>query len=291
MNGDDYSNSCCAPSCGKFCIGADALFWAPRADGLEGEFSDTTIDRVTTDGVTTTTTTEDDNDPSFDWKVGFRLEGWYEAACEAFDIGIFWTHITGKANWGGCEDSFANWHLKYDVLDVVVGKKYHFDRCISFNPYVGIRGAWIKDSISSDLEGTFTTDAGEPQPLISTKDDSDKFWGIGVLFGMYGDWKVGCGFSIFGNFSGGTLYSHFDTDFYDVNISPGVEDIFVLHSEEKDCLLVIDSAIGIRWDTSICSQCFGIKLAWEQHRFLDFNQFCEGDLCLDGVTLGVDLCF
>lgn len=279
----------CKKPCNRFCVGGSAFYGVMRLGGISKAFGDTKITRRVEDGIVTTLTKETDQQPEFDWRLGFRVWASYEP-CGPFTLAATWIHTTGKSDWHGSHHQEGLWKGKYDVVDGILGYNLSFIPCITLKPYLGVRGGWIKSDLSSRLVTSFTTDT-EKSLLRSTTDNHSKFWGVGAIAGIYSEWQPGCGFSLFGNLTAGSLYGDFKTHCFHANHFPNDEDIFSDHRHSRECTLVIDSSIGAQWKTNICCTDVALSVAWEQHHWLDFNKFCTGDLCLDGITLGAHLCF
>lgn len=265
---------------------AELLYWRPELCGLESAFGDTTIaTTVDESGIITTTVIESDKDPHFKWNTGFRVGA--EVAINCFDLELDWTHFDGRAKFS--EDTqHGHWKIKYDVIDLTLGRSFCMTPCLYLKPFFGLRAARIHQRLESHLETFFTAAVIGDNTVVTDKNDKEDFWGIGPQIGIDADWYLGCNFSLYGSFAVVTYYGdvkneNFDTDTFTRTVS-------VCDGKKHRCFNTIatDAAIGIRWDS--CSTCFCgcnvnsmFKLGLEQHRIYDFSDLgSDGNLSLDG---------
>lgn len=281
----------CQQPCTCFCVWADLLYWRSALGGLETEFGPATITKtLDSDNIPTTRTHESDEDPDFDWKAGFRLGAAYDAACWDLTFAAYWTHIHGGANWvNGCASN-GSWKMEYDTLDFIVGRQYDVGCCITLTPYLGVRWAHVHQNLGLHIETPFTNNGSEGV-IVSTREDQDKFWGYGPEGGLAGTYALPCNFSLYADATALAYYGKADTDYDHSDVFPTSVELFQAHQKQHDCWLALDFAIGLRWEQDWCCKLFALQLGFEQHRILDFNNFCNGDLCLDGVTLRGQICF
>lgn len=293
----------CCPSKGHFFLRGDALYWTPRITGLELDFGTTEIaDRI--EGSTQfLATREFDLDPYFKWDVGYRVGGGFET-CN-FTIEALWTHFDGKGKRSNRECHFENTDLnnhgsikiKFDQIDLGLGYNYHATCSLTFKPFVGVRAARIHEHLKALL---FTEIDVFPDTLAletRTYDDRQKYWGVGPLFGVQGDWEIGCGFGVYGAVAGSLLYGEYKVDFHDTDIftapfSKQIASANKRHTHSFDCN--IDLAVGISWHRCFCNGSeLTFKLGFEQHQYYNQNHLTvgRGDISFTGGVFSAEVSF
>lgn len=110
--------------------------------------------------------------------------------------------FTGVAN--------EHWNLKMDFLDVDLERCYYVGNKLSFRPFFGARGAWIRQNITNHYSTPSTDGSGVPLrvDIISKKSAS---WGIGPQVGLGTDWMLGYGLKLLGDASFDILYTRYNT--------------------------------------------------------------------------------
>jgi len=301
VNGmEGYSTNCCEPIyCGtpeesNFYVFGDFLYWRPELCGLESAFGTTAITNAVNNGITTTTIVESDEKPHSKWSPGFRVGCGVEMDC--YDAELRWTDFSGHATFNE-KSQHGHWKIKYDVIDFTFGRQFSVTPCFYLRPYIGVRGAHIRQRLNSHLTASFTS--GTVNSTVATDiNDSEKFWGVGPQIGLDAIWNIGCDFSLYGGIAVVTYYGdangkHRNTDTFASSAS-------VCRGKKEHCFNNIgtDLSLGIRWDKSVQCGCrcfdFFVKLGAEQHRIYDFSNLgSDGTLSLDGgvLTAGVNYAF
>ena len=287
--------SCCTETNALY-FNAELLYWRPELCGLESAFGDTTIATTVNDAITTTIITESDIEPDSKWNAGFRVGAGVTSNC--YDVELNWTHFDGRAKFSeGAQ--FGHWKIKYDVVDLTLGRSFYMTSCFYLKPFIGLRGAQIHQRLKSHLVTLFTSTITGNTTVVTDKDDKENFWGIGPQIGLNAAWDLGCDFSLYGGFAVVSYYGdvkgrNFDTDTFATTVS-------VCNGKKKHCFnnVATDAAIGIRWDS--CTTCFCgcdvnlmLKLGLEQHRIYDFSNLgSDGNLSLDGgiFAAGISFCY
>lgn len=299
-------NQCCIESCWykRFEVGADWLYWEAQQSQME------LATKVTTSG---TLTNSSPVFPDFQYTSGYRVNiGYHLNACWTLRAAL--THLPSSASTssvagpqpdnsislnstlypiytiftqGGTTFSSLdlNWSLDTYYLDAYVNYAFCPCRLISLEPYLGLRGFWMKQKLEASgfsvADGaTFTSSAKE------------KFNGGGLIGGFKGSCELDWGFSLIGRFGASLVYSKIDTDIEmqspPANIQINGSDLFYKSHP------TVDSFIGIQYSAN-CS-CFSCEahIGWENHIFFHTNQFtltANGNLTLQGLTLGGSVCF
>lgn len=100
----------------------------------------------------------------------------------------------------------AKWDVKYNTLDIRLGKPYYVSRYLVFNPHFGARAGWIDQHFSIDYGGA------APGSTRTINHNENDFWGIGARAGLDTDWILGKGWCLFGNIAASMLFGKFEID-------------------------------------------------------------------------------
>lgn len=282
-----YQAPCCPPSCNKWIVSADLLYWRASEQGLICECDSADIvDSIDANGRTVSSLTTDDDDFHDKWDLGYRVGLGYENGANCWDAAVLWTHYhQNSKRKHGCENH-ARWKLDVNVVDVIGGRSFSMGSCFSVNPYAGLRGAWIQQKVHGHFVNSEDTIGGE---ILTTADENRKqdFWGVGPEIGVEADWGLGRCFSLYGGAAAALLYGRYEVKFDSEEVLSAVT--FIDHGKHRHfcaCQSVIDAALGVRWHKSFCNNwAVSLSLGWEHHRYFDFNQFgSSDDLCLDGLV-------
>ncbi len=288
---------------GDFEITLAGFYWKAEQAGLEYAIETQTIN---------TTNTErhhlidaDFKNPKFKWDFGFKIGVGYNTTCDGWDIGLLWTRYTGRAtshneaeqsdnqtllvlwsdekvpNIDSGDASFArdietHWKFHLNLIDIALGRKYWNSHKVALRPHIGFRISYIdQDFTIEHLGGVLTS----PTSIVNNqvKIDND-FKGVGIRTGLDGQWNVGCGFAIYGNFALSLNNGHFKVDHNEQNRFAESPFSKTKTLEAKNSFratrLMTDLALGIQYSTLLCDCQYALSasLGWEQHLFLDQNQ-------------------
>lgn len=358
-----YNDVCCPPNyccnswCGDLSITLEALVWKATEDGLafgtecHVPFAQTT---------TTPPTTSFDVDcrvkhPHFKWDWGFRLGFAYALPCDCWGLALIWSDFKthgrnfhhgfsgtdagfttsffvpgwGRRDWPGITDTEARLKLRYDTLDLELGRPFCISQCLVLRPHIGVRGAWIRqhyeivNTISAIVGGAVEVET--PVQDVRLKCDWEA---VGLRGGLDSMWDIGCGVSLYGQAAASVLYGRYDIisrDDYESPLAGEAGTFYHVHQKDEfwACRAVTDLALGLQWRTCCCNDCLSITFSvdWEHHLFFDLNEFedfsqlthryptdstqtggfdssfgqvknpefSRGNLCVKGVAFGVRL--
>lgn len=272
----------CAPTCAPACcaeyfIRADLLYLRAYEGGLEVCGPSESSDVINTDGSVTSAFRGKVDDLNFKWDPGYRIGAGYRT--NSWDVELYWTHLYSKADRHGHEHS-ARWNLNFDVVDFLIGSDFYSSDCFTVRPYIGVRGARIRQRLHSFASETDrgTTDIAR---------NRERFNGVGAITGFDAIWKLNCGLSLYADAAISCLYGRYRVRLDEAHTFPNAEDFCESRKHLQAVALVLDSAAGIRWEKCFCdNKRFMLSLGVEQHRYFDHNRMgCYGDLCLTGVVL------
>jgi len=102
----------------------------------------------------------------------------------------------------------SKWHLGLDLADLYLSRAFYQGTHVTINPFAGLRGAWIRQSL--------TIDAADPQgPSGSTTSRTrSKSWGVGPRGGLEGRWLLPIGFRFESDFAISILYTRYTSVYH-----------------------------------------------------------------------------
>lgn len=277
VESSDCCNTC-QPSCGQWYLGAELIYWRAFESGLDfcvpGEESDV----ISGDGFVTSRFSGRGHDPHFRWDPGFRIGVGYGHEC-SWDVEAYWTRFHSHAN----RDDLR-WNINFDVVDLTTGYKNCFC-ALTLRPFIGLRGARINQQLRS--EGFNSVDQ-----IANGLNNRQKFWGVGPILGLDGDWHLGCGFSLYAKASFSWLYGENNIKLREYESTVDTESFCNLSKHLHSSLAAADVGFGVRWLHCMCDRPLLLQLGLEHHRYFDYNRFgCYGDLSFDGINLSATIGF
>ena len=122
----------------------------------------------------------------------------------------------------------------------------------------------------------------------------DKFWGVGPVFGFFGQWDLCWNFSLYSNWAFRLLYG-------EVYLHQDEAKVVKLYDEYNKIQSTIEAGIGVQW----CYEWAYARIGFEVHLFPKLNQLLrfadlamvgkvygnQGDLSLHGLTLALGVNF
>ena len=232
---------------------------------------------------------------NWDWTYGCRVGLGFYLNHDAWNIEAEWTYMrinndSGKNVTGGALLPFwlppnvqintdatdpnvassARWTGNINTLDLKLGKPYHVSRYVIFNPYFGLRMAWIEQDYTSRNGGTFVVEGGADDEDLVVKNKND-FWGVGPRAGIDTEWHLGAGWFLFGKASASLLYSHFDVHqelTYSDDTFYQLKHDFYTNSPNMEIIL------GLCWSHLFSKNKYmvSLKAAYEMHQWWEQNR-------------------
>lgn len=242
------------------------------------------------------------------WKPGVRVGAGYFFDHDVWDVYACYTYYKGKAtssedtstpdtngkllfaNWSAISGFVgsqlpittlsydASWDVRLNLVDLELGRRFRAGKWLVVRPFVGARGAWIRQSVDFDY---FQASGGN---IILRQnldvDMKNKFAGAGLRAGFNTEWNVGCGFGLYGNGAVSILYGQFSIEQSETLAALQFgsnccgNDILNIEDKFKSAKAAIDLQLGVRWATYMCNSNnrFVLSAGWEQHIFLNQNQ-------------------
>ncbi|MCX6989975.1 MAG: Lpg1974 family pore-forming outer membrane protein [Chlamydiae bacterium] len=280
----------------------DYLYWTAREDDLDFAAS----------GASTTTALPTERGkkfaPGYRFQSGFRGGIGFDFGHDKWDLYMDYTWFNTNSNtksassdgsqpltnlipMGGA-DSFSQlnsakgiWDLRFNVIDIELGRNFYISKFLSLRPFFGSKGTWQKQIYNVHYD--FATD-----PNIASN-NKNTYWAIGLLTGINTTWHLPGTWSMFADLGLSTLWGAFKVKRTDK------DDTGLTHYETKDGFHtikpVIELGAGIRKEEWFYDDRFhfSMQAGWEQQIWFSQNQFDfftsprQGDMNIQGFTAKV----
>ena len=215
-----------------FYIDGSYLYWKADMDNLAYAATTTQTGSAAT-GFTVKSRNEN---MDFEWNSGGQLEiGYIFDDRQGWKAGASATHYKGHAHGTTTADDFApmsnflisgwyaplngqnlskahaHWDLNFNTLDLTLGRDFYVSKWLSFSPYFGMQGAWIKQEYKANYTGGFNM---LPSTFVSNNSKvkfENHFSGYGFEFGTGFIFHIIKNFGIVGNIQGSMLWGYIRT--------------------------------------------------------------------------------
>jgi hypothetical protein len=306
-------------NCEGITLEADYLYWKAQEDGLiyaikiPGWQAKQNITHVNNVYLV---------EHSPNWGSGFRVGLGDNLPYDLWDLGFDWTyynhrntnHIHSDTNsiiavtavklfnstdTFTVSDASSAWHLRFSMMDLVMGRKFLFGDHFILRPSAGLKGGWINQTQSIQYSQLNTAAFGS-LPHTRVKKIND-FAGIGPELGIDMRWLLGHQFGIFGIMNTALLYGHFDikTKFFFFD-SP-ITNVPTLIDSKNRLRPALQLLLGLDWEKCFGGMKFGLGAGYElqywwsqQQNFVDVFSLAVpsgGDLTMHGLTAKAKLEF
>lgn len=316
----------CVDPCGNWFVDAEFIYWNVSEHGLEYGTEVAIVRETETTPEIVAGRTHKLGDK---WEPGFRVGLGYDLPCDGWDVVAYYTNLYSKSHSHtftdptsddffnptyitvdqGTEfdDIHASWKLNLNLLDFELGREFCVSSCVTIRPFIGVRAAWIDQSITTRLFNvTDTTD-----DFVARSRTKTKFDGAGLRGGLDSEWKLGwCGISIYGQSAASILYGRFKNSYHEFSFESPIDPVgtvVVDNDNYNACVAIADAAIGLRWKEYFNCDTIALTLqvGYETHFFWDQAQFIRPtardgfarterfahDLNTNGVTFAAKLAF
>lgn len=307
--------------CGSWDVYADAsfIYWQPTQDNSEFGISSSKAAAATANifGTTATPVSNYMVNLNTNYKPGFEIglglnfgsDNWdsclqytwfhntnsnkFEAATGA---SVFPSRLqpgaTGSA--GSFDSANASWNLKMDLADWQLGRSYYVGKKLTFRPFVGLRGAWIRQKYNT----TYTRTSVEASTVqIAERSTS---WGLGAEAGMNASFLLDWGFRLFGDVESDIIYTRYKTNYSEEDVT-GTQTMSLKQSKLAAVRPHANIDLGLGWGSYFYdNKChfdlaasYGFQAFWDQNMFRHFtdttatynSQMPNGNLYVQGLNL------
>ncbi|MDN3504447.1 MAG: Lpg1974 family pore-forming outer membrane protein [Rhabdochlamydiaceae bacterium] len=293
-----------------FSIYADYILWEARAGGLEA--AQTGVSQ-TAAGVSTLTKGQTFA-PGFKYQSGFQVGASAELGHDNWtvDTKYTWLHTSDKRTSFGSATAAAStmqaiymtapashvlttgnteWNLRFNAVQLNLGRDFLVSENLSLRPYYGIRGAWHNQRQNTNYTFSNTTSGstGTQDWNVWTKQN---WWGVGFQTGLDTGWWFDENWAIYANFGSSLLWGRWnvqnrekktdvDPDTYKENWA----------STAYGVQPTLDLEMGVRWMMSFDDNTYAflVQAGWEQQVWINHQQLnpiatAADDLSLQGFN-------
>lgn len=334
---------CCGSWCDNFSFDAAWLYW--KASGNDFHYA---VDKAryvsgsTGTGSSIFTSREKFHDIDFDWNSGFRIGVGVDLPCQGWGIYVDWTHYdtsskskkhiegdtqppisitagfpvinhfsSNPLGEGQSVDFKGNLKIRYNTVDIELGKWCNCDCCFSFRPHVGLRLADIQERFRDFVRGNGTGVQFDGIYSSAGFHHKNRFKGAGVRVGVDTNLCLCDGWSFIGRGAASAIWgtTHLKNILRTSTIT--VVDAFIdeIKEDYRQVRFITDLSFGIRWRTMACG-CYPltVEFAWEHHYLFNQHRYwvadhygtslettsswkSTGDVAFQGLTLTVGFDF
>ena len=209
-----------------------------------------------------------------------------------------WFLQTGSGGQSLAATAFpSHWHLFLNWLDVVVERPFYSAKSFVLDPFFGIRGSWLTQSLRVKAQNTLNNSS---PGLDLFSNNHSQSWGVGPRAGFNGRWILGSDWKFIGGMGASLLYARY---------------IYIKHSEDPFVVggnpvsfrydgygavrPMAEANIGIAWGTYFCDNRYHVDVSatyewnylWSQNMLRYANDqwiigvgASAGNLALHGLT-------
>jgi Legionella pneumophila major outer membrane protein precursor len=201
----------------------------------------------------------------FDYKPGFKVSLGYNFEYDDWTMVIDYTryHANNKKTFTNSDSLFLQGiynrttntaankidfsvRFDYDVLDLSLSRWQYNGKNFQTNPYLGLKGGWIEQTLKSDL---FI----DSLSVVNHGTFDSKLWFIGPRVGLYSKYRIANGLSFCGDGAFNVSYEK-ETKLslvrQDQDLSINNPETFTLSDQKKTALSgVVELLLGFEYDT------------------------------------------
>lgn len=236
---------------------------------------------------------------TFDWDIGIRAGLGYRFKGDRWDTRLYYTRfqtrgkdsarstnadsnittaLLGQWLTFGFASSLGRiqWHIHLNAIDWELGRDSPVGKGFSFRPYLGLKGAWIYQTVHSQWIS---------QGFDATENLKNDFWGLGPKGGVNTNWRLGSvkdhSFNLFGDASLAVLGGRWK--FKDIQKTSMNSSIISLNPTTWAATFMFQGLVGFSWDVLFNKKRsnFGVRVGYEFQYWYDqlkIFTFLEGTL-------------
>jgi len=261
---------------------AELLYWTAENNGWFG-FSQS---EGSEPGDPTYSLTRD-----FDYGPGVRLGVGFKT-CYDWDIYIGWTYFdhTSKDSRTGdlsqlttpmrFERGKEEYKVKYNILDLELGRAFHAGSTLTFKPHIGLRGGWLHQSGYTEGDGLISKPTTGNWPNLSTpvvNEFYEKPWLLGLRAGFDTNLYFGkSGISVYGSLAGALVYAktklNYQQKLFVIDQGEVLPLVNQTINELNDIFSNLQLALGLAWADFLTQEenvALNIHAGWEANYWWD----------------------
>lgn len=216
----------------------------------------------------------------------------------------------GSLAYLGYESAKSNWQNQFNAWDLDLGRNFYVGKHLAVKPTLGLKATIIRQHLHLFFNQTDRRDPQQNNQYDIEWNEvrsrfKSRFWGVGPKVGFSGEWELGSGFSLMGQFHTAALYgeSTRKADILAIAVADRVDDPSevglnqggYLSSDAYRLRMMAHTAIGLEWSRCFWNWMnFQIHLGWEAEYWwnqMDFISFVDAspnhDLSLTGINAGL----
>ncbi|NGX48400.1 MAG: hypothetical protein K1000chlam3_01791, partial [Chlamydiae bacterium] len=171
----------------------------------------------------------------------------------------------------------AKWRLRFNSIDLEIGRKYWLSQCFTLRPYAGLRGAWTNTLFHTNSFRNFTDVSTTLSQKFQNK-FKNKYWGVGFVGGLQPNWHFCSNFILYSNFDISLIWGKAEMKKLEnqVETENAISVAAYSNSVNNDFFkmqAILDLALGLRWEETWCCDRYrtALDLGWEHHIWLNHN--------------------
>ncbi|MBL8792633.1 MAG: hypothetical protein JNM56_01880, partial [Planctomycetia bacterium] len=206
--------------------------------------------------------------------------------------GTVYATLSQPATFSEVDSAAAGNQLLYNVLDVMVGRRFSVGESLGLWLGGGARVAWIRQDFSALYDGQSANLAFVSSPI--------EFDGYGLRVGGEGEWKLGEHLRLFAKAFGSLVVGDFDTSLLETN-GQGVTTNVSLSDHYRKVVPVCELGLGLGWQ----AEAFRFRVGYELTNWIGlvdspdlvYDAFSSkpsrrtSDLSIDGLSLEVQFTY
>lgn len=206
----------------------------------------------------------------------------------------------------------SRWACNMDLVDAIMGRWYYVGTKLTFHPYAGARGAWIRQKFNTTYEVADVSLAAAQGTIFGDTDitlQRTASWAVGPKLGLDINWMIGKGCRFYGSGSGDILFTRYNRlSFKELHTVSGTTTTNHISQHHLNTMRThLDMEMGIGWGTYLdcrnwyldLSAGYGFQAFFDQNMFRNFEDSSmrgrslapNGNLYIHGLTATMTLHF
>ena len=187
----------------------------------------------------------------------------------------------------------ADWKLRFNVLDVELGRNFWISKRLTLRPFIGMKFSWNRETYNISAANVGSA------PVTSTLDIDFKLkqLGVGLRAGIDSAYYFSNHFSLFGDFALTGLWNSIKSSRTNTFQASSATDAFTnlnVKYHPNPVTAVLEMDLGLRFETIFSKgrYMYVLQAGWENQVWFDQGQFIStnafatpGNLSLQGLTI------